>query len=94
MYVTIRSYSESPELVDSLLEHEEDVRQLINDIQGFRAYYLVRTGGGNAVTISIFDDQGGAEESTQRAADWVRQNLSELSVSPPQVTSGEVLLSF
>jgi hypothetical protein len=46
------------------------------------------------VTINVFDDESGADESTRRAADWVRQNLSDLSVSPSQVTSGEVVLSF
>jgi hypothetical protein len=94
MYATVRSYSGSPGLVDALIDHEDDVRRLINDIDGFRAYYLVRTGGGNALTVSVFDDEAGTEESTRRAADWLRQNLSDLSVSPPQVTSGEVVFSF
>ncbi len=35
---------------------------------GFRAYYLVRPSEGEAVTISVFDDQRGGEESTRRAA--------------------------
>ncbi|HKP18856.1 MAG TPA: hypothetical protein VJT84_10270 [Gaiellaceae bacterium] len=94
MYATIRSYSGSTDLVDALLDHQNDIRQLINGIGGFRAYYLVRTGGGNALTISVFDDEGGAEESTRLAAGWIRDNLSDLSVTPPQVTSGEVALSF
>jgi hypothetical protein len=94
MYATIRSYAGSPELAEALHAREDDVRQVIDQIDGFRAYYLVRTGGGSAVTISVFDDEAGAEESTRRAAEWLRDNLSDLSVSPPQVTSGEVVVSF
>jgi heme-degrading monooxygenase HmoA len=94
MYATIRSYSGSPGLVDVLLEHESDVRQLITAIDGFRSYYLVRASDGEAVTISVFDDQSGGEESTRQAAEWVRENLADLSVSPPKVTEGEVVFSL
>ena len=93
MYATIRSYSGS-ELVDALASRESDVRQVIETIGGFRAYYLVRTTDGNTVTISVFDDQDGAEESTRVAATWVAENLANLAVSPPQVTTGEVSFSF
>ncbi len=94
MYATIRSYSGGSGFTDALVEHESDVRQLINQIGGFRAYYLVRTSDGNAVTVSVFDDQAGAEESTRAAAAWVGENLADLAISPPQVTTGEVTLSF
>lgn len=94
MYVTIRNYSGTPGLVDALLAHESDVRQVISEIDGCRAYYLARTSDGDAVTISVFDDQSAGEESTRRAAEWVRENLPDMSVGPPQVTGGDVVLSF
>jgi hypothetical protein len=94
MHATIRSYSGSPGLVDALSGRENDVRQLIQEIQGFRAYYLIRSSDGELVTVSVFDDASGGEESTRRAGDWIRENLPDLSVGAPQVTSGEVVLSF
>ena len=93
MYATIRSYSGGSAFADALAEHESDVRQVITQIGGFRAYYLIRTSDG-ATTISVFDDQSGAEESTRAAAAWVAENLGDMGVSPPQVTTGEVALSF
>jgi hypothetical protein len=93
MYVTIRIYSGS-ELTDALVSRESDIRKLIGSIAGFQAYYLVRTAGGNAATISVFDDQSGAEESTSVAAAWLAENLADLAVTPPQVTTGEVAFSF
>jgi hypothetical protein len=93
VYATIRSYSGSA-LADALVTREDDVRQVVGTIAGFRAYYLVRTADGNAVTISVFDDQAGAEESTRAAAAWVGENLADLAVSQPQVTTGEVAFSF
>jgi hypothetical protein len=94
MHVTIRTYSGNPALVDALGEHESDVREVSTKIEGFHAYYLVRTALGNAVTISVFDNESHGDESTRRAAEWLRENLTGLAVSPPQVTSGEVVLSF
>ena len=94
MYATIRRYSGGEELVDALLDHEDDIRQIITTIDGFRAYYLIRSSDGEAVTISVYDDQSGAEESTSAAAAWVGENLADLSVSAPQVTTGEVALSL
>ena len=93
MYTTIRSYSGS-ELADVLATRESDIREAIWAIAGFQAYYLIRTTDGDAVTVSVFDDQAGAEESTREAAAWIKENLADMSVSPPQVTSGEVVFSF
>jgi hypothetical protein len=62
-------------------------------VSGFVAYYWVNAGGGVMVSTSIFQDQAGEEESTKRAADYVRTSLSSLLPNPPQVTAGEVAAS-
>jgi DNA-binding beta-propeller fold protein YncE len=90
--VTIRSYSEG-NLADVLVEREGEVKDVISTIDGFRAYYAVRAGGGTT-TISVFDDQAGAEASTSAAAAYIAENLSDMSLAPPQVTTGEVAVSF
>ncbi len=43
-------------------------------------------------SISIFETQAGAEESTRLAADWVRQNIAELVAGPPEITAGPVIV--
>ena len=94
MHVTIRRYSGSPELADALAARESDVRGLITGIDGFKSYHLIRGADGDVVSISAYDSQSGAEESTRQAAEWLRENVPELSVSPPEVISGEAVLSF
>jgi hypothetical protein len=94
MHVTIRRYSGSPELADALVARESDVREIISSIDGFHAYYLVRGADGEATSISVYGSESGAEESNRRAAAWLRENLPDLSVSPPEVTAGEALISF
>jgi heme-degrading monooxygenase HmoA len=92
MYATVRTYSANPGLADALVSREDDVTGLIRAIDGFRAYYLIRTPEG-AVSISVYDDEAGANESTSAAATWIRENLPELGGVAPQVSSGEVVLS-
>jgi len=92
MYATVRTYSAGPELVDALVSHEADVKSLINGIDGFRAYYLVRTADGT-VSISVYDNEAGANESNSAAVNWIRENLPEVGGSAPQVSAGEVVIS-
>ena len=91
MHATVRTYA-SPELADALVSKEADVKSLVSGIDGFKAYYLIRTGDG-AVSISVYDHEAGANESTRAAANWIRENLPELGGSAPQVSTGEVVIS-
>jgi len=91
MYASIRRYAGDVALADRLAEHEDEVRALISGIPGFRAYYLVR--GDDATTsITICDDRAGAEQSNKVAAGWLRENLSDVTVAPPQVTAGDIVI--
>jgi len=92
MYATVRTYSTSPEMADALVSNEADVKSLISGIDGFHAYYLVRTADG-AVSISVYDNETGADESTTAAAQWIRENLPNIAGSAPQVSAGEVVIT-
>jgi hypothetical protein len=94
MYATIRRYDGGSEWADALVEHEDDIRNVISAIDGFRAYYLIRSIPDGPTTISVFEDEAGAEASTIAAANYVTDNLLDVSPASPRVTSGEVALSF
>jgi len=92
MYASVRTYAGNRDLADTLAEHEDDIRQVIGGISGFKAYYLVK--GGDATTsMSVFEDQAGAEESNRAAAAWLAENLPDLAGATPQVTAGEVVIA-
>ena len=93
MHASVRTYAGNPDLAETLAEHEDEIRQVLGGINGFKAYYLLKTGDGTT-TISVFDDQAGAEESNRAAAAWLAENLPDLSVAPPQVTAGEAVVNF
>jgi hypothetical protein len=70
---------------------DEEFIPIIKDADGFLAYYVVNVGAGEVATVSVFEDQVGAEESIRMAADWIRQNLAALLPNPPEITAGEVV---
>ena len=92
MYATVRSYAGGEGLVDELIGREGEVKSLLAGIDGFRAYYMIRTDRGDAVSVSVYDDRSGAEASNRAAAEWIRGNLPSLSISAPQVSAGEVVI--
>lgn len=94
MYVTIRTYSGqgASELFDALAEREQDVKALISTVPGFISYEAFRTNGGGQ-TVTVAEDQAGTDESSRRAAEWVKENV-DVSVDPPTLTAGSAILHF
>ncbi|MDR8410052.1 hypothetical protein MTP10_15045 [Nonomuraea sp. 3-1Str] len=66
---------------------------IIRQVPGFVAYYWVDAGDGVMLSTSVYEDQAGAEESTRRAEQFVRDDLASLLPNPPHVTAGEVVAS-
>jgi heme-degrading monooxygenase HmoA len=93
VFATIRIYSGSNELADALVENEGAVKELLSGIDGFKAYYLVRTADG-AASVSVYESREGATASDEAARSWVAENLPDLNISAPQVTAGEVGIHF
>ena len=64
---------------------------IIKGAPGFRAYYALDAGGGRIASMSVFNDRAGAEQSTEMAADYIKENMASLSPNPPnEVLEGEV----
>ena len=93
MYVTIRRYEDNQALADRLAARGDEIREIMSRVSGFHAYYLVRGTGGTA-SVTVCDDQAGAEETNQLAAGWLRENMPDAVSAPPHVNAGEVVLNF
>jgi hypothetical protein len=51
----------------------------------------VTPAGGVMASTSIFEGHSHEEESTEKAASWVHENLSEVLPNPPTITAGHVV---
>ena len=94
MYAVVRTYSGqgAAELFDLLGQREDDVKALMAGVPGFVSYTAVRSGDGG-VAVTVCEDKTGAEESTRRAAQWVKENVSA-AVDRPAITEGDAVLQF
>jgi len=90
MHAVIRQYQVAGSADEVIRGINEGFLPIIKDASGFRAYYALDAGGGRLATVSVFEDRNGAEESTRKAADWIRQNMASLLPNPPEVLQGEV----
>jgi len=91
MYAVVRHYHFKPEdseRIDKLVR-EGFVAQ-IRKANGFIRYYWLDTGEGEGASFSVFRDKAGAEESIRLAADFVKANLSDLTIQKPEVIEGPV----
>ncbi|MDT5102996.1 MAG: hypothetical protein QOI25_509 [Mycobacterium sp.] len=94
MYAVIRTYSGegASEVFDVIEQREEDVKALISGVPGFVNYAAVRSGDGG-VTVTVCEDKDGTDESSRRAAEFVKENVSA-TPNPPEVIEGDTVLQF
>ena len=64
---------------------------LIRKAKGFICYYWLDTGNGEGASFGVFRDKAGADESVRLAADFVREHLSKLMTSKPEIIEGPVV---
>ena len=93
MYTVIRNYTGTPTLADDLKKRSKDIQGEIGSVPGFIAYYLVKTTDG-MISVTVCENKTGCDESTKRAASWLKQNMPNVKIAPPQVTSGELAFKF
>ena len=93
MYAVVRRYQGASQLFEELArpERQADITQVLRGVPGFVDYYLIRSANGGA-SVTVCQDQAGTQESTRRAAAWVRENVPAAAGSPPEITEGEVLV--
>jgi quinol monooxygenase YgiN len=92
MYTAIRTYTtnDSAELARRV---QEEFVPKMRELSGFIGYYVVDQGDGKIASITVCEDRAAVEESTNAAADWVRERLSSLITSGPEVLMGDTTVA-
>ena len=91
MYATVRRFEGVTDPSDVARQVNEGFVPLISRIPGCLSYSWVDAGGGVMVSISLFENQAGAEEADRQAPAWVGKHIATLLPNPPQITAGEVV---
>ncbi|WP_314248199.1 hypothetical protein [Streptomyces sp. DSM 40907] len=93
MYAAVRRYEGVTDPAEAGRIVDEGFVPIMRQVPGFVAYFWVDAGGGVMVSTSVFRDRAGADESVEKAADFVRDHLAQFLPNPPQVTAGKVVAS-
>ena len=94
MYAVARTYSGqgASAVFDLVAERDEDVKALLGSVPGFVSYAAFRSGEGG-VTVTVCEDEAGTEESSRRAAEFVKENISTPG-DAPVISAGSTVLQF
>jgi len=97
MFVTMRRYSPKNGAVNKasleLLRRQiqDEFIPIIEQVPGFRAYYVLNVDNREVVTLSFCDTLEGSAESTRCAAEYTLRNPLVYELGRPEVTECEVL---
>jgi hypothetical protein len=93
-FASLRRYRLRSDSVAELMHVVDEVfAEQIQEMDGFEAYHALDCGGGEIVSISLFRDQATAEESDERALEFVRDELSNFEIERTEVFGGHVRVS-
>ena len=95
MHATIRRYaaSDKTRTTEIVKKAQDSLLPRMSEMPGFSGYYLIDAGDGVFSSVSIFDTEAHAEESTRVASTWVREEKLETALTnPPQIVSGKVVV--
>jgi hypothetical protein len=97
MFVTIRRYSPKNGAVNKasmeLLRRQihDQFLPIIQQISGFRAYYVLNVDNREVVTLSICDTREAIAEASRCAAEYTLRNPLVYELGRPEVTESDVL---
>ena len=94
MFAAIRKYKLQPgthQQFDRVAN--EDFMPILSTLPGFVAYYGLDAANDEWASLSIFESRKAAEESNQRAADFVHEHLRPLVASGPEIRMGNLVVS-
>jgi hypothetical protein len=89
MYTVVRSYfgKGAKELFDVLEKNKADVEKTLRSVKGLVIYTLVRSADGG-FSVTVCNDKAGADESVEKARDWIARNAAGTCVAAPTVSEG------
>jgi hypothetical protein len=93
MYTSVREYHLGQNVVDELAQRHAELERAISASLGFISYALVRTRQG-MLSVTTCETEAGTNDSNQKAAVWLREQIPHASVQPPVVSGGTVIASI
>src|SRR6476659_7865990 len=94
MFTIIRKFTLTRGSIEEVTRRVQDsFVPLLQELPGFRGYYLLESGPDVLISIRVFDSADEALASNEIAAAWMRDNVLEFVKGMPEVMAGNVLVT-
>jgi len=93
-FASLRRYRLRSGSVAELMHIVDDVfADMVEHLDGFEAYHALDCGRGEMLSVSLFRDQVTAEESDERALEFITDDLAGFDIERTEVIGGRVTVS-
>jgi hypothetical protein len=94
MYASIRSYRlDRGDMAECMHRCDTRLADRLAAEPGFVAYQVVDCGDSTLCSVTVFHDEDGVEQSNGLAAEFVREELSDMELVRTDIRSGKVDVS-
>jgi hypothetical protein len=94
MHASVRKYKVDPERMDEVSGRVADTFvSRVSGVPGFVGYYVVDAGNGILITVTLGEGLDAVERSTELAAEFVRDELSDVEIERVEAAHGDVTVS-
>jgi hypothetical protein len=91
MYAVIRQYENVRGSIDEIVQIDRDgFVPLIRMEPGFVSYWVAADETGALRSVTVFESESGVDDSTRKAAAFVKNKLASLLPDPPRITKGRL----
>jgi hypothetical protein len=93
-FASVRRYTlRSGSVADLMHIVDEQFADRMQEMDGFEAYHALDCGNGQIVSVSLFREQAAAEESNERAREFVWERLADFDLERTDAMGGSVVIS-
>jgi hypothetical protein len=92
MHGVLRHYTDAKNVDEIVRRVADSGLTFLKAIPGFVSWAILDAGQGRLVTYSVYEGKPGTDESTKKAAAWIKENIASMLPTPPRVLEGEVRL--
>jgi hypothetical protein len=94
MYASIRKYQVDQDQMPEVMRRVDEIfASRLEESPGFAGYYAVDCGNRVLITVTLGDDPEAVDRSAEMAAEFVRDELSEIDIERVEAAEGEVSVS-
>ena len=94
MFAAVRQYKADPATVAEMMRIvDTGLADQFAEQDGFVAYEVVDCGDGQIISITTFRDENSAQRSSDIAAEFIRDSLSQFQIERIGAFNGEVTIS-